>query len=55
MSKYLSLFSAFAFSLVTALTPTIQNQLAHHPTITAITGSVIAVIMHWLPSPAGKP
>jgi hypothetical protein len=51
-SGLLSILSALGMSVLTALTPEVQRVLAAHPTAVATIGSIIAVIMHFLPSPA---
>jgi hypothetical protein len=52
MSKWWSLIAAIGTSVATAVTPSIQSALSHHPVVLTIIGSAIAVIAHWLPSPA---
>ena len=54
MKKYWSIFSAVGFTLVTAFTPSIQGALSHHPLVTTVVSSLVAVVAHWLPSPAGS-
>lgn len=54
MSKYWSLLAALGGMAATAFTPAIQGALSAHPTATAVIGGTLAVIAHWLPSPAQK-
>lgn len=51
MGKWWSLIAAIGASVVTAVTPTVQSALSHHPLVTTVIGSIIAVVLHWLPSP----
>lgn len=53
MNKWWSIFAAIGMSAVTAVTPAVQGALSHHPVATAVIGSVVAVVMHFLPSPTG--
>lgn len=55
MSKWWSLLTAIGLSIVTAVTPAIQTVLSGHPVVVTVIGSIIAVIMHWLPSPVVPP
>lgn len=52
MSKWWSILAAIGMSAVTAVTPTVQGALSAHPLASTVIGSVVAVILHWLPSPA---
>lgn len=52
MSKWWSLIAAIGTSAVAAVTPDVQSALSHHPVVTTVVGSIIALVMHWLPSPA---
>ena len=51
-SGWVSLLLGFGASVVTALSPYIQTTLSHHPAIATVLASVIAIVAHWLPSPA---
>ena len=51
MSKWWSLLAAIGASVVTAVTPTVQDAFSHHPVVLTVVSSIVAVVMHWLPSP----
>lgn len=55
MSKFWSILAAIGMSAVTAVTPVIQGALSAHPVAVTIISGAIAVILHWLPSPAQPP
>jgi hypothetical protein len=55
LNKWWSVLAAIGVSALSALSPTVQGLLSAHPTATAVIGSIIAVVLHWLPSPASLP
>lgn len=50
--KYLASILPLLVGVAALLTPFIAPLIAAHPTVAAVIATVVAVVNHWLPSPA---
>ena len=55
MSKYMPTILLVLTALGSVFTPQIQHVVSAHPSIFGALASVIAVVLHWLPSPSATP
>jgi hypothetical protein len=54
MTKYLPTLVLILTALGSALAPSIQHVVGAHPALFGALSSILGVVLHWLPSPAGN-